>query len=294
MALGYIHIIPPEFAQKLSLLSNRRMLDARPVKLVACDLDGTLLNDDKQIAPQTLQAIGRLAGRGVRFVIASARPPRSVRHLYDHLHLDTLQINYNGALIWDQLAQLAVDHRPLPGALALEVIRLARAIDKQVLVTCEILDCWHTDRVDNTYTTATGELFGPDVIAPVEQFCGGEVTKLLLLGPGKVMQAIRPQVLDRFGDRINLVCTEPELLQIMEKSVSKATSLRRVVEKYGIGLQQVLAIGDGENDLEMLSECGIGAAVANAAPALKRAANWVAPRPNSLGVLDALQRFCGV
>ena len=67
-----------------------------------------------------------------------------------------------------------------------------------------------------------------------------------------------------------------------------------MVERDGIGLDQVLAIGDGENDLEMLSECGIGAAVANAAPALKRAANWVAPRPNSLGVLDALQRYCGV
>ncbi len=264
------------------------------IKLVACDLDGTLLNDDKRIAPQTLQAIGRLAGRGVRFVIASARPPRSVRHLYDQLHLNTLQINYNGALIWDQVAQLAVDHRPLPGLLALEIIQFARAIDKQVLVTCEIMDRWHTDRFDNTYSTATGELFGPDVIEPVEQFCDGEVTKLLLLGPGTVMQAIRPQVLEHFGDRANVVCTEPELLQIMEKSVSKAASLRRVVERDGIGLDQVLAIGDGENDLEMLSECGIGAAVANAAPALKRAANWVAPRPNSLGVLDALQRYCGV
>ena len=53
----------------------------------------------------------------------------------------------------------------------------------------------------------------------------------------------------------------------------------------------MLAIGDGENDIEMLSECGIGVAVANAAPALKRVANWIAPSPNSLGVLDAIRHF---
>jgi 5-amino-6-(5-phospho-D-ribitylamino)uracil phosphatase len=282
------------FAPGLSLLSNRMMLDATSVRLVACDLDGTLLNGDKQIAPQTREAIRQLGAKGVRFVIASARPPRSVRHLYKQLQLDTLQINYNGALVWDQVTQRVVDHRPLPGSLALEIIRFARAMDTQVLVTCEILDRWHTDRFDNTYSTATGELFGPDVIEPVEQFCRGKVTKLLLLGPGGTMQAMRPQVLQQFGDRVNMVCTEPELLQIMEKSVSKAAALRLLVERYDVGLGQVLAIGDGENDLEMLTECGIGAAVANASPALKRAATWVAPRANSLGVLDILQRYCGV
>lgn len=267
------------------------MPDGKGIKLVACDLDGTLLNGDKRISPPTLEAIAGLKQKGVRFVIASARPPRSVRHLYEQMRLDTLQVNYNGSLIWDELGKKAVHHCPMAGDLALKIITFARSMDTRVLVTCEILDRWHTDRLDNTYTTATGELFRPDEIAPVEQFCCGEVTKLLLLGPGSVMQAIRPRVLERFGDRINMVCTEAELLQIMEKSVSKAAALRRLVEAYGLELEHVLAIGDGENDIEMLRECGTGVAVANAAPALKHVANWVAPSANSLGVLDALRRF---
>ena len=174
--------------------------------------------------PRRWNRIAQLQHKGVRFVIASARPPRSVRHLYEQMRLDTLQINYNGSLIWDEVGKKAVDHRPMSGPLALEIIRFARSLDTRVLVTCEILDRWHTDRVDNTYTTATGELFKPDEIAPVEQFCCRDVTKLLLLGPGTAMQSLRPRIMERFGDRVNMVCTEAELLQIMEKSVSKASA----------------------------------------------------------------------
>ena len=262
-----------------------------PVRLVAVDLDGTLLDGDKRIAAETLDAVLRLPERGVRFVIASARPPRSVKHIYEKLQLDTLQINYNGALIWDEPRHVAVDHRPLSGELVLEIIRFARRIDERTLVTCEILDRWHTDRVDNTYTTATGEMFKPDVIAPVESYCCGDVTKLLLLGPGEAISAMRPQVVARFGEEINLVSTDSELLQIMAKGVSKAAALRRLVAEYGVPLENVLAIGDGENDLEMLSECGIGVAVANAAPALKSVATWTTPSADSHGVHEALRQF---
>ena len=258
------------------------------IQLIAADLDGTLLNPDKQIADATLDAIHALP---IPFVIASARPPRSVRHIFHQLRLDTLQINYNGALIWDEPNHLAVEHRPLSGQLVLDIIRFARALDHHILVTCEILDRWHTDRLDNTYTTATGQLFQPDEIAPVESFCTGPVTKLLLLGPPTAMASLRPQVLKHFGHAINMVSTDPELLQIMEKQVSKAAALRSLVTRYGVPLENVLAIGDGENDLEMLQECGIGVAVANAAPALKAAANWIAPSPNSHGVLDAIHHF---
>src|SRR5690348_9246349 len=88
-----------------------------PIRLVAVDLDGTLLNDSKQVTEQTAGALACLPERDVKVVIASARPPRSVRHIYQSLGLDTLQINYNGALIWDEPNQRAIFHRPLTGKL---------------------------------------------------------------------------------------------------------------------------------------------------------------------------------
>src|SRR4051812_3243513 len=113
----------------------------RPVDigLVAIDLDGTLLTDSKQISANTASALASLPQRGVKVVIASARPPRSVRHVYALLKLDAWQINYNGALIWDQGAGRVVYHEPIDCGLAREIIDRARASYPDCLVSCEIL-----------------------------------------------------------------------------------------------------------------------------------------------------------
>src|SRR5688572_9821493 len=97
------------------------------IRLVAVDLDGTLLNSAKLVSDQTIEALQCLPSRGVRVVIASARPPRSVRHIYQMLRLDTLQINYNGALIWDEPQQRAVFHQPMDCALVRRMIERVRA-----------------------------------------------------------------------------------------------------------------------------------------------------------------------
>src|SRR3954471_15756945 len=84
-----------------------------PIKLVAIDLDGTLLDRSKKVSERAAAALKCLPSTGVKVVIASARPPRSVRQIYQELCLDTWQINYNGALIWDEPTQKPVFHRPM-------------------------------------------------------------------------------------------------------------------------------------------------------------------------------------
>src|SRR5215469_15405891 len=116
------------------------------IQMVAIDLDGTLLNDSKQVSEQTVKALECVTLRGVRIIIASARPPRSVRHIYNQLHLDTWTINYNGALIWDEPNKQVVFHRPIDGSRVRQMIDRARKKFDSVLVTCEILDRWYTDR----------------------------------------------------------------------------------------------------------------------------------------------------
>src|SRR5580698_7789010 len=164
--------------------------DDPDIRLVAIDLDGTLLNDSKQVSDQTVKAISGLPARGVKVVIASARPPRSVRHIYAQLGLDTWQINYNGALIWDEPAKQVVYHRPMEGNVVRRIIDRARAQFPDVLVTCEVLDRWYTDRFEQTYTTETGRLFKPDVIAPLDDFCNQPITKLLFLGPKQMIDQL--------------------------------------------------------------------------------------------------------
>lgn len=267
-------------------------MDAPPaVRMLAIDLDGTLLNDAKQFSDATAAALQSLAARDVKVVIASARPPRSVRHIYHRLALDTWQINYNGALIWDETSGLPVFHQPMEGTLVRQIIESARAMFPQVLVTCEILDRWFTDRFDQTYTTETGRIFRPDVIAPLDTFCDRPITKLLFLGePNRLLQVGRA-LADAHRRHVTIVRCEDELIQIMDRRVSKAAALRQVAKHYGVHLPQIMAIGDAQNDVEMLKSAGVAIAMDNAHPSVKKVADWVAPSNNDHGVLATLQRY---
>lgn len=265
------------------------------ILLVAVDLDGTLLNDSKQVSERTADALKCLPSMGVKVVIASARPPRSVRQIYKSLNLDTWQINYNGALIWDEPAQTPVFHRPLAKGVARRVIDDARFLFGHVQVTCEILDKWYTDRFDPTNTTETGRLFKPDVIAPLDTFCDGQVTKLLFLSDAKTISTLEYAISQAHQDDITVVRTDDNLIQVMDRRVSKAVALQVVCKHYGVELENVMAIGDAPNDVGMLQVAGVAVAMDNAHKLVKKVAHWVAPSNNDHGVHAALVKYglCG-
>jgi len=214
-----------------------------------------------------------------------------VRHIYQSLGLDTWQINYNGALIWDEPGHKAIFHRPMNCRLVRQMIEVSRDMYEEVLVTCEIMDRWYTDRVDEQFNTETGKLFKPDVVAPIDEFCTQPITKLLLLGEPRVILRLEPMLSQRFGDRFTFVQTDDHLLQIMDKRVSKAVALEKVARHYRVPMEQVMAIGDAPNDVGMLQSAGVAIAMDNAAAVVKEVADWVAPSNNDHGVCAALRRF---
>jgi Cof subfamily protein (haloacid dehalogenase superfamily) len=266
-------------------------MNTPPIKLVAIDLDGTLLNDSKQVSEQTAEALRDLPERGVKVVIASARPPRSVRHIYRLLKLDTLQINYNGALIWDEPAKKAVYHRPLPGKIVAEMVDVARDWFDDVIVSCEVMDRWFTDRADDKHTTETGRMFKPDVIAPLETFVNNQVTKLMFLADPADITRLETLLYKSFGEQVIILQTDDNLLQIVNPAAGKATALQWVADHYAIDMSQVMAIGDAPNDVGMLQLAGVAVAMDNAKPMVKAVADWIAPSNNDHGVHAALERF---
>ncbi len=262
-----------------------------PIELVAVDLDGTLLDDSKKVSEPTALALASLAHRGIKLVIASARPPRSVRHIHKALGLDTWQINYNGALIWDESTRTPIFHQPMAPGLVRELIDTARDMFDEILVTCEVLDRWHTDRIDQPFTTETGRLFKPDVIAPIAEICSQPITKLLLLGEPRLIDRLEPLLADAYSDRLSFVRTDDQLIQIMDLRVSKALALEKVAAHYGVPMERVMAIGDAPNDVGMLQLAGVAIAMDNASPIVKDVADWIAPSNNDHGVRAALRRY---
>ncbi len=231
------------------------------------------------------------AGRGVKLVIASARPPRSVRQIYSLLKLDTPQINYNGALIWDEPGRRALFHCPLPGYLVAEMVDVVRDWFDDVIVSCENLDRWYTDRHDDAHTTETGRMFKPDVIAPLDEFIYNDTTKLMFLADPQVISRLETILYKAFGDQVLILQTDDNLLQIMSPDAGKSTALQWVADHYHIPMQQVMALGDAPNDVGMLQLAGVGVAMDNAKPMVKAVANWIAPTNNDHGVHAALVRY---
>lgn len=265
---------------------------AHPViKLVAIDLDGTLLNDAKRVSDPTIQALAVLPWIGVKMVIATARPPRSVRHIYKQLNLDTHQINYNGALIWNEPQKRAIFHQPMAGALIRQLIAQARDVYAGLLVNCEVMDQWYTDRFEDAYATETGRLFKPDVICSVDEFCKQEVTKLMFAGHPELMDTLEPMFAGPWKEQVSVVRADRDLIQIMDRRVSKAVALQNVAAAYGIPMEQVMAIGDAPNDVGMLQSAGVAIAMDNAHPRCKQVAHWVAPSNNDHGVRAALVKY---
>lgn len=261
------------------------------IELLAIDLDGTLLNSAKCISGATAMALRRAADeRGVRVVLASARPPRSVMPFHVELDLDTPMINYNGALVYDPSDERVVMHRPLSLRTAREIVRLARARYPQVLVSAEILDRWYTDRLDQDYATETAKQHAPDMIAPIDLWLTEAVTKLLLLGDPRRLSKIAQAIQERFAHQVAMVQTEDFLLQIMHATVSKALALRTVAAELAVPRERVMAIGDNANDVGMLQWAGVGVAVANAAAPALAVANLVTADHDDDGVAKVVHQ----
>src|SRR6266567_4078078 len=131
--------------QKAPAKSSAPRPNRKPVRMVAIDLDGTLLSSRKTITPKTHAALKAAVAAGVKIVLATARPPRSVRTYYEALKLDMPTINYNGALVWDEPRRRVVEHVPLDVAVAKKIIAWGRKQHPELLVSVEILDKWYTD-----------------------------------------------------------------------------------------------------------------------------------------------------
>lgn len=263
----------------------------RPIRMVALDLDGTCLRTDKCLSDATIAAVKACAERGVKVVLASARPPRSCKAIHEQLGLATQSIHYNGALIHDFRGGRHVFHQPMEAAVAKRLIKAARKLDPDCLVSLEILDRWYTDRVDPAYTTETGREFNPDFVGHLDAFLTVPVTKVMLLAPPARTAKLAEMVRRRFKGKVGMAVSDKHLIQLMHREVDKAAALAQVAAEYGIHQEEVMAIGDAPNDRNMLKWAGLGVAVGNAWPMVIQAADVVVPPNDADGVAHAIERF---
>lgn len=262
------------------------------IRLVVLDMDGTLLDDAKEIGAGTGAAIRVGAARGVRFLLASARPFCSARPYAAEIGLDTPLICYNGALVKAASGETLLS-RPLASETARELAEICKAeglyakvyeddvffVDTPTEETVKYSRAYH---VPYRSVGNLAEFIAASDLAPLSFVIHADPARL---------PSLRTELEERFAGRLNCHCPNEHAIHISSPEASKLAAVQLLAGEWGIGPDQAMAVGDGSNDLDILRWAGVGVALGNASPDLLTAADWVAPDNNRDGVGAALERF---
>ena len=267
------------------------------IKLIALDIDGTLLDDRKQLPPENRDVLQEADRRGFLISIASGRMISRIEAIEGLLGVDCVIIAYNGGKIWGRRSEgrPLIAHQQMDPEVARYLIRFSREHGYP-------LNFYHRDRLyaeafpqraelRDLYSRRTGAEY--DYVEDLErEFSGVGPTKIILLAYPDECDRLLARFQEELRGQIFVTKSEPEYLEIMAPGVNKGTALRLIGGHYGFRVEEVLAVGDAENDLDMLLTAGVGVAMANSPSAVKAAARYVTEKSNNeAGAAEAIRRW---
>lgn len=261
-------------------------------RLLAIDLDGTLLNPrpHKTITPRTRLALQRVAEAGVRIVIATGQNLAVLQAICGDLPVTGPQIIENGAQIADiQTGQIYHEHL-LPAELVLPVLNalqklgLHRAYHTRRFVYADV----DTPRVRQWYRPPVPAVIE---VADVASLYPEPCIKVVGVGAESVLRAHRPDLIARFDKQLYITQSAYDLLEFLHPAVSKREGLETITRDLGLDRSQVVAIGDGHNDIGMIEFAGLGVAMGNAHEEVKSRADYVTRSNAEEGVAAVIEEL---
>lgn len=253
------------------------------IKLIACDMDGTLLNGERKISVANAMAIGNALKEGIKVTIATGRMFASVQHYATELGLDVPLVVYNGALVKEALSGKEIGAWPVPVDIANKVAIFCR--DSNIYVHAYIDDVlWVREdskfaRDYADFSRVKFEVHGEELFnlpkAP---------HKLLVMTDDGQCQKVQDKLESVFKDSIHVTSSQKNFLEIIDPNTSKWNAIRCIGEKWGIKQEEIMCIGDSNNDAEMVANAGIGVAMGNANDRIKKMAKIITGTNDNDGV----------
>jgi Cof subfamily protein (haloacid dehalogenase superfamily) len=266
--------------------------------LIACDVDGTLFDENETITPRTRDAVRAAVAAGAKFVVATGRPPRWIRPIVDELGFAPMAVCANGAVIYDPASDRVVSARTLPVDALAELAELAvRAIPGAGLAVERIGRSAH-DTATPQFVSSPGyehAWLNPDnTEVSIEDLLSAPAIKLLIRQAGARSADMAAELAKHVGVQGDITySTNNGLVEIVPLGISKATGIEEIAKPLEIVSAQVLAFGDMPNDLPMLRWAGHGVAMGNAHPDVLAVADEVTATNSDDGVGRVLERWWG-
>lgn len=262
-------------------------------KLIVLDLDGTLTNSQKVITPRNRETLIRVQEQGVRLVLASGRPTYGIVPLANELRMNEFGgfiLSYNGGEIINWETGEMIYENVLPNDIVPILYESARTHHLSILTYdgAEIV----TENSKDPYVEKEAFLnkmavretndFLTDITLPI--------AKCLIVGDADKLIPLESELSLRLQGKINVFRSEPYFLELVPQGIDKAQSLAVLLKELGISREEIIAIGDGYNDLSMIKFAGLGIAMGNAQEPVKKAADYITLSNEEDGVAEAIDR----
>lgn len=259
-------------------------------RLVALDVDGTLIDNNNKITQKTKDAIQKASQKGIVITISTGRPIQATLPLLDELEIDMPFIAYNGAMVvLGKSGEILYDMSLEPGD-AQEIYQLGLEYDTTIMV-------WSKNRLYVSRSDERARLYGkqartaPELLtSPGTVFQRG-VTKILWYDDVPTINRYVEEMSSRLKCDVNYHTSKPFYLEFVNKNVSKSLALQKIGEHYGISREEMIAIGDGFNDLSMIEYADLGVAMGNADVEIKNRADYVTLGNDEDGAAVVIEKF---
>lgn len=255
------------------------------IRLIASDLDGTLLRNDGSISARTRDAIRAAKAAGIAFAFVTARPPRHILDLADAAGLTGLAVCSNGAILYDLGSSSVIHREALAPKTARELVQMLRVTLPELAFAAE-----HGMRIarDRRFPSFSDE--SSTAVSEIDAFLDDELVKLLVHHPEHEAEVLTHLVAKAVGGLGEVNHTGgPTFIEVAAAGVSKATGLGRLCGHLSVDGSEVLAFGDMPNDLPMLRFAGRAVAVANAHREVLAAADEITASNEEDGVAQTIE-----
>lgn len=265
-----------------------------PYRAIALDLDGTLTNHEKVVTPKTREALLQASAKGAVIILASGRPTYGIEPVAKCLELNKQGgyiLSYNGGNIVNAKTGEKLFSQFLPDEVIPELYAYAKEHGHALLGYAgnEII----TEMPDDQYVKEESRINKMNIrkVDNLFESLESHPTKLLMTGDPTLMLKAEEELVEKLGDRMDIFRSAPFFLELVPKGIDKAKSLTRLLTKINLTPADLIAFGDGYNDLSMLKLAGMGVAMENAAPEVRAEADYVTLSNEEDGVAAALIHF---
>jgi len=262
------------------------------IRMVAMDLDDTLLRHDLTISERTIRSINKAREKGVLVTVATGRMPLSCQRFIEQLEIKIPVITCHGAIVKDMESGEIIYRKVIESKIVAEVIQRMQSekMHCQIYVKDKIYTNMKNEWSEKWRKLSNLQAEEADLFEILQQEEEGAEKIVSIDDEGLIFEkytAFQPL----FDGRVHLTMSKPNFLEMSDTTVNKGAALEFLAQKHGIKREEIMAIGDSLNDLEMIRYAGLGVAMGNARSEVKKEADYITGTNNEEGVAAAIEKF---